>query len=295
MRLNTFRYLLKEGVRSLRQNAFMSVASILVLVSCLLLTGCAYILFENVENTFREAYKQNVVMVYVEKDATDEDVTAIQTKLDEMENVAHVTFLSKEELLERYDDQLDSLLEDLREDNPLNDSFQVQFHDLQEATFKATVDEIKAIAKVEQVDYNEALSASLVKIRNTVLTVGSVVIALLLVVSLFIIANTIKLTVYSRRLEISIMRAVGATPWFVRFPFMVEGILLGGAAGVISYGLLFGIYTAVGNWFTFGGLPLLPFSALWWQLLLGFVVGGMLTGVVGSMVSIGRYLKENME
>lgn len=296
MRLNTFRYLLKEGLRSLRQNAFMSVASILVLVSCLLVTGCAYLLFENVEHAFREVYKQNVAMVYVDKEATDADVTQIQESLNAMENVAAAEFLSKEALLERYDEELGSLLDDLKEDNPLQDSFKVQFHDLSAEKFTATVEAIKALAKVEHVDYDDALSATLVKIRNTALAGGSIVIVLLLVVSLFIIANTIKLTVYSRRLEISIMRAVGATPWFVRFPFMVEGILLGCSAGVVSYGLVFGIYAAILRWFTFGGgFALLPFSALWWQLLLGFVVGGMITGMLGSVMSIGRYLKENME
>ena len=121
-------------------------------------------------------------------------------------------------------------------------------------------------------------------------------IALLLLVSLFIIANTIKLTVYTRRLEIFIMRSVGATKWFIRFPFMVEGLILGSTAGALSYGLLFGLYAAVRHVFPFtSGFELISFASVWWQLLLGFLVGGVLVGLVGSFISTGRDLKEQTE
>ncbi len=294
MRFNTFRYLVKEGVRSLRQNVFMSLASILVLVSCLLITGCAYLVYENVENAFDWAYQQNVVVAYAKEGATKAQLNTIEQEIGKLTNVAEVEFVSKEALLDRYKDEFGDILDDLKQDNPLPDAFVVRFKDL--AQFDKTVNAITAINGVDVVDYDEALSATLVKIRNVVLTVGVWVIALLLIVSLFIIANTIKLTVYSRRLEIYIMRSVGATPWFVRFPFMVEGILLGSSAGALSYGLLFGVYEIIRNNFTFGSsLELIPFTAVWWQLLLGFLLGGMLTGVLGSTVSIGRYLKEHTE
>ena len=294
MRLNTFQYLVKEGFRSLRQNVFMSLASILVLVSCLLITGCAYLVYENVEHAFDWAYQQNVVVAYAEENATEEQLSAIQQSIEKLDNVAEVEFVSKDALLDRYKDEFGDILDDLKQDNPLPDAFVVRFKDL--TYFDKTVDTIEAIPHVDIVDYDEALSATLVKVRNVVLTVGIWVIALLLIVSLFIIANTIKLTVYSRRLEIYIMRSVGATQWFVRFPFMVEGVLLGGAAGALSYGLLFGVYEIVRNNFTFGStLELIPFTAVWWQLLVGFLVGGILTGMLGSTVSIGRYLKEHTE
>ena len=294
MRFNTFRFLVKEGVRSLRQNLFMSAASILVLVSCLLITGCAYLVYENVEHAFDWAYQQNVVVAYAKADVTDERATAMKTELEALDNVAQVEYISKEALLERYKDEFGELLEDLEADNPLQDAFVISFDDL--SVFDKTVSSLKAVEGIDKVDYDQALSQTLVKVRRVVLTVGVWVIALLLIVSLFIIANTIKLTVYSRRREISIMRSVGATPWFVRFPFMVEGIILGSAAGVVSYGLLFGIYEVIRQNFTFSSsLELIPFVAVWWQLLLGFLVGGMITGVLGSTVSIGRYLKENTD
>lgn len=294
MRFNTLRFLVKEGVRSLRQNFFMSAASILVLVSCLLITGCAYLVYENVEHAFDWAYQQNVVVAYADADVTDERAAAVKAELEALDNVAQVEYISKEALLERYKDEFGELLEDLESDNPLQDAFVIHFEDL--SIFDTTVSSIKTVENIDKVDYDQALSQTLVKVRKVVLTVGVWVIALLLIVSLFIIANTIKLTVYSRRREISIMRSVGATPWFVRFPFMVEGVILGCAAGVVSYGLLFGVYEVIRQNFTFSSsLELIPFTMVWWQLLLGFLVGGMITGVLGSSVSIGRYLKENTD
>ena len=294
MRFNTFRFLVKEGVRSLRQNFFMSAASILVLVSCLLITGCAYLVYQNVEHAFDWAYQQNVVVAYAADDVDDARAAAIKTEIEAVPNVAQVEYISKEALLDRYKDEFGELLEDLEADNPLQDAYVISFGDL--TKFDETVSAVKAISGLAKVDYDQALSQTLVKVRNVVLTVGVWVIALLLIVSLFIIANTIKLTVYSRRREITIMRSVGATPWFVRFPFMVEGVILGCAAGVLSYGLLLGVYEVIRQNFTFSSsLELIPFTFVWWQLLLGFLVGGMITGVLGSTVSIGRYLKEHTE
>lgn len=288
------RYLLKEGYHSLRKNLFMSVASILVLVSCLLITGCAFLVFENVDHGFEWAYQQNIVVAYSVQGATAEQNTAIQTALKGMENVAEVTFESKEELLERYSAEFGDLLEDLKADNPLQDAFIIRFVDL--TLFNETVQQIQAIDGVDTIDYNSELSKLLVKVRDLVLTIGGWVILLLLLVSLFIIANTIKLTVYTRRLEIHIMRSVGATSWFIRFPFMIEGLILGTVAGTLSYGLVFGLYSLVYRYFpSTAAFQLISFSEVWWQMLVGFLVGGMVVGLLGSSISTGRYLKEQSE
>lgn len=291
MKLDTFRYLIKDGFRNLSQNAFMTMASVLVLISCLLLTGSAYLVYENVEHGFEWAYQQNVVVAYAHTAVTDDQAVAMEAQLKAIDNVAEVHFISKEDLLDRYREEFGDLLEDLENDNPLQDAFVISFKDL--SLFDHTVAAVKGIAGVETVDYDQALSKSLVQVRDTVLTIGGWVIALLLIVSLFIISNTIKLTVYSRRLEISIMRSVGATRAFIRFPFMVEGVLLGCIAGILSYGLVFGLYTLLGDNFTFGAnFSLLPFTAVWWQLLVGFLAGGTIIGMLGSTISTGRYLKE---
>lgn len=292
MRFNTFRFLVREGFRGMAKNWFMSAASVLVLVSCLLITGCAYLVLENIDHGFEWAYQQNVVVAYAEQDSTEEQLKAIETAINKVDNVAEVSFQSKTALLERYEEDLGSLFEDLEEDNPLPDSYVIRFDDL--ALFDQTVKKIEAVEGVESVDYDQALSESLVQMRTLVITIGGWVIILLLLVSLFIIANTIKLTVYSRRLEIYIMRSVGATQWFIRFPFMVEGVILGLLAGGVAYGLVFGLYQLVGNIYDFGSsaFQLISFGTVWWQLLVGFLAGGVLTGLLGSGISMSRYLKE---
>ncbi len=294
MRFNMFRYLVKEGYRSLRKNLFMSAASILVLVCCLLITGCAYLVFENVNHGFEWAYQQNIVVAYSQKGSTSEQNTAIQTAIGGMDNVSEVIFESKEALLERYSAEFGELLDDLKEDNPLQDAFIVRLKDL--SLFDATVTAIEAVEGVDSVDYNADLSAMLVKIRDVVLHIGGWVILLLLLVSLFIIANTIKLTVYTRRLEIHIMRSVGATAWFIRFPFMIEGALLGTTAGTLAYGLVFGVYQVVCHYFPKTAMfQLISFADVWFTLLIGFLAGGMVVGLLGSTISTGRYLKEQTE
>ena len=294
MRFNTLRFLIREGFRGLVKNWFMSAASILVLVSCLLITGCSYLVFENIDHGFAWAYQQNVVVAYAENGTTEEQLNEIELTLKDTANVSKVEFESKEELLKRYEAELGSLLEDLEEDNPLPDTFVIHFEDLE--LFDKTVAKIARMDGIDSVDYDRALSESLVQVRTLVLTVGSWVIALLLLVSLFIIANTIKLTVYSRRLEIFIMRSVGATQWFIRFPFMVEGVILGLFAGGLAYGLVFVLYQFVGGMFDFGNsFQLISFAMVWWKLLLGFLAGGVVTGLLGSGISITRYLKEQTE
>ena len=147
MRFNTFRYLLKQGYRSLSQNWFMAVASILVLVCCLLITGCAYLVFENVEHGFEWAYQQNIVVAYSESGATDELNTTIRGTIEAMDNVESVSFVSKDELLQRYSDEFGDLLEDLQEDNPLQDAFVIRFVDL--SLFEQTVQQIQTVEGID--------------------------------------------------------------------------------------------------------------------------------------------------
>lgn len=293
MKFSSFRYLVREGFRNLWQNRFMALASIGVLVSCLLLTGGSYLVFRNIDHFFEWVYGQNVAVAFADADATDEESAAIQEKLQAITNVDKVEFISKEDLLERYKDSFpEVLLEDLREDNPLQDSFIVTFADL--SKFDATIMQIQQVENIDTVVYEPEIASMLTNVRKIVLAVGGWIIALLLLVSLFIIANTIKLTVYNRRLEIYIMRSVGATSGFIRFPFVVEGMVLGLLSGGVGYGLLYFVYSQMAKMFTFGNerMTLLPFSQVWSVLLIGFLAGGVLTGMLGSAISMGKYLKE---
>ncbi len=298
MKLSSLRYLIKEGLRNIWQNRFMAIASIAVLVACLLLSGLAYLVYANVEHAFDWLYGQNVVVVFAETDQTDEQVTAIGEQLRGMANIDSVEFMSKEDMLARYGDSLPettySSLQD--ENNPLPDAYIVALKDL--TIFEQTVTEIQAIDGVDEASYDGNIASTLLTVRRVVLVVGMWMVILLLVVSLFIIANTIKLTVYNRRLEIYIMRSVGATGAFIRIPFMVEGMTLGLLSGGVSYGIVWFLYSQLlKNFPTTANLfTLVPFRDVWLILLIGFLGIGMLTGMFGSIIATGKYLhKEGSE
>ena len=292
------RYLTREGLRNVWQNRFMSVASVAVLAACLLLTGLSYLALANVERAFKWVYGQNMVVVFAKTDCTDEQITAMGDALKALENVEKTEFLSKEETLEKYKDSLpEETYASLQgEDNPMPDAYLVTFRDLE--NFDETVAQIKAIDGVDDASYDGNIAATLRTVRRIALEVGLGVVVLLLVVSLFIIANTIKLTVYNRRLEIYIMRSVGATGAFIRVPFMVEGMTLGILSGGVAFFFIWLLYVKL-----LGLLPqttalfsLVPFKEVWGVLIVGFLVIGMLTGMLGSAIATGKYLhKEGSE
>ena len=293
MRSQNVRYLVKEGFRNTWQNRFMALASVGVLVCCLLLTGFSYLVFVNIDHLFQTAYEQNVVAVYLDAGLDETSARQVGDTLRQMDNIAAVSFVSKEEMLARYGDDLPAeTYESLQgEENPLPDTYIVSLKDL--SAFQRTLDAIGRVDGVEDVSYDGDIAATLTRVRRLVLGVGGVIIVVLLLVSLFIIANTIKLTVYNRRLEIYIMKSVGATDSFVRLPFVIEGILLGFCAGAVSYGLIFALYYELRKNFNFGALiSLVPFRTVWMVLLLGFLLGGVLVGMCGSAISMSRYLKE---
>lgn len=295
MRVNSIRYLIHEGIRSIWQNALMAVASVGVLVSCLFLTGGAYLVLANLNSAFDWVYAQNVVAVYAEPGCRTAQLLDLQLALGELENVRGVELITREEMLEKHSGDLpEELYESFQgEDNPMPDTFLVTAEDLSDC--ERLVARIRTLPHVESVSYNADLAKTLTGIRSTVFSVSGWVIALLLLVSLFIISNTIKLTVYNRRLEVRIMKSVGATNTFIRIPFMVEGVVLGLFSGAAAFGLLYYVYGRLAGMFTFGvlGKPV-AFSAHAVPLLLGFAAAGVLVGAVGSAISVSRYLKEEV-
>lgn len=292
--MRNFGYLLREGFRSVWKNRLMAAASIIVLTACILITGLAALVFINVNYVFEQVAHQNVVVVWLQKDVTDADIEAMGDELHAMSNVSGVEFLSKEEILDRYAKEMGSeeLYEALKEDNPMQDSYIVTFYDL--SLFEQTLDDIRDLPQTEDVEAQTELADQLSQLRNILMIAGAVVVVLLVLVSLFIISNTIKLTVYSRRLEIGIMKAVGATNFFIRTPFVVEGAVIGLLSALVAYLVTWLAYDRV--MMLFGGevigMGLLSFQSMWWIVLLAYLAGGVLTGMVGSAISMGRYLKD---
>lgn len=292
--MSSLRYLLREGFRYIWQNRFMALASVLVLVSCLLLTGGAYLVFENINNAFKQVYEQNVVVVFAEEDTTTYQLTQLEEQLRGIANVRSVKFMSKDETLKAYKNDIPAATyEEMQgENNPMLDTFVVAFADL--SLFDTTLDEIEKLDNIDDISSNRDIAKTLTDVRSVVMTVAGWIIAVLLLVSLFIISNTIKLTVYSRRLEIYIMKSVGATNRFIRLPFLVEGMILGILSGGVAFGIMSYLYTQLGGMFDFVGVGgLVPYGDVWQMLLIGFMVAGVATGVLGSAISMGRYLKRD--
>ena len=294
MKWHQILYLIREGFRNTWQNRLMALASVGVLVCCLMLTGFSYLIYVNVEQMFQNAYEQNVVAVYLDTDLTDAQVTQVGNTLRGIDNIKDIDFLSKEEFLAQYGGALDEdILTSFEGDNnPMPDTYIITMHDL--ALFRDTLNRIESIAGVEEASYDAGTAEVLTRVRSVALALGSGIIVVLLVVSLFIIVDTIKLTVHNRREEIYIMKSVGATDSYVRFPFVVEGLILGLVSGTVGYGLIALVYQSIMDNLTFDNplLQLVPFGDQWGVLLFGFLVGGMLVGVCGSAISMSKYLKQ---
>lgn len=290
MKLRQFFHLIREGLRNTWQNRVMASASVGVLICCLMLTGFAYLMYVNVEAVFYYAVDQNTVAVFLEEDLTDAEVEKVGVRLESLKNVNVKEFISKEEFMDRFGDELtEGIVDSYQGDkNPMPNAYMITMKDLD--LFQQTLKEVQSIPGVEEASYDAGVASTLSQVRKVVLAIGGGIIGVLLVVSLFIIVNTIKLTVYNRRLEIYIMKSVGATDGYVRFPFVVEGLLLGVVAGGIGYGLISLLYRALANNLT--TFKLVPFGQQWLPLLVCFMAGGMLVGVCGSAISIRKYLKQ---
>lgn len=302
MTASSLRYLFKEGFRNTWTNRMMSIASICVLMSCLVLIGCASMIFLNIESLLGRIEEENVVMVYIEDGTTDADITAMGETIKAIDNVKGIEFVAKETA---WEEQLATMEEAQREffteissDIPLPDAYKVTVDDL--AYFDSTIDQIKQLDHIDTIRENKDLAKKLVTIRHGIEVIAIVIVAVLLAISVFIIQNTIKLTVYSRRLEISIMKSVGATNSFVRLPFVVEGMILGIISGVVSLGVVWAFYEFAINQFSdlliSLGLEALKFADYALPMLGAFVLIGIITGVGGALLSMGRYLnKEGSE
>ena len=272
----------------------MSIASVCVLISCLVLTGAAALFSMNVSKLVDEVGESNETIVYIQDGYSQLQAVYVGKEIEKVDNVQSATFFSKEEAFEQYRDTLgDNLFAKIGEDNPLPDAFIVVMDDL--SKYDETVAEIQ---KIEGVDKNTILNRrefadKMTRISELVSKISIAVVAALLIISLFIIANTIRATMYSRRFEISIMKSVGATNAFVRMPFLVEGMVLGLISALISTGVLALVYQGVSvvvedaqSAFVFiPYIKVLPFVAV------AFIILGLVVGFFGGFISIRKYLK----
>ena len=289
-----FGYLVKEGFKNVYANRIMSIASICVLVSCLVMTGVAALFSLNVQRIVDDVEKTNETTVYIYRDRSSSEARLIGKLIEEIDNVESAKFVSKQEAVNQFRATLgDSLFDRVKDKEPLNDSYRVVIRDLDK--YEITIKQIKAIDGVESINDRREFARKLTTVSNLVNIISIAVVTALIIISLFIIANTIRATMYSRRFEISIMKSVGATNMFVRMPFLVEGMVIGfisaalstGAAALLYEGIKRVIMEVAGSWF-----EIIPFSSIVLPLTLIFILVGGLVGFFGGFISIRKYLKK---
>lgn len=292
MKLSSTKYLLKEGLKNVWSNRMMSFASIGVLVSCLLLTGAALLFSMNISSVMGSVEDSNSTTVYIKQDVATLKAVQMGEKIESVKNVKSIEFIPKEEALKQYEEMLGSLYDGLEGQGVLPDAYRVTMEDL--SKYDETVKDIKAIEGVDSVSDRSDTAEKLTDLNRMVTTAGFWIVLILSIVSLFIIANTIRVTMFSRRLEISIMKSVGATNGFIRVPFIVEGVLIGIVSALVSTLVLSLIYDktlmAIEEIIPFKHIP---FSSLAVWVVLCFVAAGVIFGALGGLITIRRYLKRD--
>ena len=293
MKINNLGYLLKEGIRGIFLHGFMSFAAVCVTVACLLIVGSFSCLTYNVGIMVEDLNKTNEVLVYVDETYTEAEARSVGAKISTLENVFDRKFITREEALKDFiaDHEGDESFSGV-EASDLRHRFRVVLVD--NSLMKETVEELKEIPGVAKVSASYELAEGFSTLQSVLQIVSIAVIGVLLVVSLLIISNTVKLAMYDRRDEIAIMKMVGATNGFIRLPFVVEGFTLGMLGAGIAFGLEWFLYNlllarldAVDslNLFQF-----VPFNQLLMPMVITFTAAGLFVGIVGSWTSIRKFM-----
>ena len=301
MRTSSFGYLVKEGARSLWVNRLMSTAAVGVLAACLILVGAAGLFAANVSSIVSYFEDENEIVVFLEDGIDQKGVDDARLKIRMMDNISEASFVSNEQALQEQMDKYGEyawLLEEYQgEENMLPHAFRVKVKDL--VKLEETAEALLDMSEVQEVRVPTEVAHTLLGIRSIVSWCGFIIVLILLTVSLIIIANTIKITVFNRRKEISIMKYVGATDSFIKLPFVVEGLLLGLLSALLAYMVVWGGYVYVMEWAgTVDSAWLqelyqyfIPFEQVFKEVLISFCAIGVGVGSFGSMVFVGKYLK----
>ena len=294
MKINNVGYLVKEGIRGIFLHGFMSFAAICVTVACLLIVGTFSCIMYNVNAVVDDLNKTNEVVVRIDRTLPLEDAKSVETKIRVLDNILSADFKSNEDALKEFvASQKNPQAYNGLEPKDFDHRVIVILED--NAMIEQSVQEIKAIAGVSGVSAAYELAQVFSTIQNVVRIASIVFIAVLLLVSLLIISNTVKLGMHERRDEIAIMKMVGATNGFIRLPFVVEGFTLGMVSAAASFGLEWLLYNWVCNQLAaeemLSFIKLVSFSdELLVPMVITFVCAGMFVGVIGSWASIRKFM-----
>lgn len=290
-------YLLGEGFRNVFHNKKSSGASLAIMCATMLIFGIFFMIIENINSAVKTIELQQGMQVFIQKDASDEQISQIGEQIKAINGVNTIKFISKEDALNYNREKLGNpaLFVGYDEENPFKASYLVALTDLKLSS--EVQENIYKLDNIASITSQDNTINNLVKIANGIKIVSIVVLSLLVIISIFIIANTIKLTVHARRKEISIMKYVGATDSFIRWPFIIEGIIIGIIAAIISLAILGLAYNLIisklGNSAVLAkiGMSLLSFANISTLLVIVYLVLGIGIGALGSTISMRKYLK----
>ena len=294
MRFSTKQYFIKETYKSIRRNGFMSFASISTVAVSLLVLGMFLMIFLNTNNLAQYLENQVQISVYMQDSATDKELASVKDKLTKMPGVVKVTQVNKQQALERFKKRLgdqEQLLNSLGKENPFPNSFEVQVDSPER--IKVLTPQLGQLPKVETAKFGQEVVEHLFQLTKILRFGGILLVVFLAMATLFIISNTIRLTVFARRKEVIIMKYVGATDWFIRWPFLLEGMTLGFFGAVVAFILINSIYSGLLERIhaTLAFLPLLPTSPLLLYVDLFLLVAGTGIGALGSYISLRKFLR----
>jgi len=294
MRKHNFGYFFHEGLSNMFSHGFMSFAAIGITVACLLIMGTFTLVAVNADALLKSLESENEILAYVDDSYSEADAKAMQTQLEAISNVTSATYISKADAMKSFQEQYpdETMFENL-DPTIFRDRYAIHISDLGKT--QETVAKISAVPGIVKVNAYEEISNGFITVRNVATVVCVALILVLFVVSVFIISNTIKLTTFDRREEIAIMRMVGATNGFIRWPFVYEGFMLGLLGAVIAFFLQWALYSAVSRGVatndTLQLIRIVDFRTLWGSVAATFAAAGIVIGVGGSLSAIRRFLQ----
>ena len=289
-----FAYYVREGLTSVFVHGFTSLAAMLVIAACLMITGIFSLVAYNIDLQIRELEGKSEIVIYIDERVSRADAQALGARIKKLDNIKTAQFVTKEQLFEDYLESLGEdayVMEELREDNPLRDSYQITMKDV--SLHEETVEALEALDGVADSSSMQEVSDRLIQIRKVINLISVTLVTLLGAVSVFIIANTVKLAMFARKEEIAVMKMVGATNHFIRAPFVVEGMFLGMCAALLAFFVQWGVYAYVTKQLAEGTaiLTMVSFTTVWQPVLGLMLCAGLILGVGGSVITIRRFLR----
>lgn len=293
MILKNFGYFLKEALISLSRNRVLSLATVTTMAVCIFFLGVAVLLTVNAGNFMNQLESDIEIIAYLDDPLTDEELKDVETDIQSTAGVQEVTFVSKEEALQRLQEKFSQEDYDLQQTlgkNPLPNSFEIKALNPQEVAQVAQA--IGDIPGIYKVNYGQGLVEKLFQVTKWVRILSMVFMVILALGAIFLIATTIRLAVFSRRKEIYLMKLIGATDWFIRWPFFIEGIMMGLIGALIAIGLLAGGYTSLINsaQTALFFIPLVSQQNFLVQVYVGLAAVGAVLGIIGTYISLNRFL-----